>query len=145
MISSETQITNLLYRYGEYVDQADYEGAAELFAHAQIKTPMGLVNASQLLDLWNNGVLRYDGSPRTKHVITNPIIEIDEEASTATCRSTCTVFQQVDDFPLQPIICGRYDDRFERVDGKWRFQYRDYTLEDLSGDKSRHAPAWPQS
>jgi len=143
MVSAEFQITNLLYRYGEFVDQGNYEAAAELFAHAQIKTPMGMIDATQLLDQWKNGILLHDGSPRTKHVITNPIIEIDEETGTATCRSTCTVFQQVGDFPLQPILCGRYDDRFERVDGKWRFHYRDYTLEDLSGDKSRHAPAWP--
>ena len=34
-----------------------------------------------------------------------------------------TVFQQVDDFPLQPIVAGRYEDRFERVDATWDSQH----------------------
>ena len=80
-----------------------------------------------------------DGTPLTKHVITNPIVEVDEAAGTASCRSYYTVFQQTDDFPLQPVIEGRYHDEFERVDGVWRWSYRDYSLVDLVGDMSHHA------
>jgi hypothetical protein len=36
------------------------------------------------------------------------------------------------------IVAGRYDDRFERVDGRWRFSYRDYTMMDQIGDLSHH-------
>ena len=42
-----------------------------------------------------------------------------------------------DDFPLQPIIAGRYSDRFERVDGVWRFSERIIHPE-LYGDLSHH-------
>ena len=35
MVSSETQITNLLYRYAEYIDSGDFAGAASLFEHAR--------------------------------------------------------------------------------------------------------------
>jgi hypothetical protein len=48
------------------------------------------------------------------------------------------VFQQVPGEPLQPIIAGRYHDRFERIDGVWWFAARDYTLVDLVGDLTRH-------
>ncbi|EUA56422.1 snoaL-like domain protein [Mycobacterium xenopi 4042] len=101
-----------------------------------------------MLRFWRAAVVLYpDGTPRTKHVVTNPIIEIDEDAGTASCRSYYTVLQQIDDFPLQPIVVGRYHDGFERVDGAWRFCFRDYTLVDLVGDLSRHlsAPIVPGS
>jgi SnoaL-like domain len=54
-------------------------------------------------------------------VITNPIIEVDETAGTASCRSYYTVIQQTDDLPLQVIVAGRYHDQFLLVDGRWRY------------------------
>jgi hypothetical protein len=71
-------------------------------------------------------------------VTTNPIIDVDDNAGTATCRSYYTVLQQTEDLPLQTIVAGRYHDGFERVDGRWRFSYRDLTLIDMVGDVSRH-------
>ena len=78
-----------------------------------------------------------DGTPRTRHVTTNLIIDVDEEAGTGTCRSYVTVFQQTDDFPLQPVYQNRYEDRFERVDGTWRFEHR-RMCDHRPGDTSRH-------
>jgi 3-phenylpropionate/cinnamic acid dioxygenase small subunit len=138
--SSEAEIANLLYRYAEYMDGGDFAGAASLFEHAVLRVGGGdtaTTDAAGMLAFWTNLVIVYpDGTPRTKHVVTNPIIEIGD--STATCRSYYTVLQQTDDFPLQVIVSGRYHDRFERVDGRWRFSYRDYSMMDLVGDLSRH-------
>ena len=144
MASSETEIANLLYRYAECIDTGDLQGAAALFAHAEIETAAGTVDAEGVLAMWREAILLYDGVPRTKHVITNPIIEVDEAAGRAECRSLYTVFQQAGDLPLQPVICGRYHDRFERVEGRWRFCHRDYSLTDLLGDLSHHAKPWTQ-
>ena len=92
-----------------------------------------------MLRLWQSGVTVYpDGTPRTKHVVTNPIIGVDDAAGAATCRSYYTVFQQTGDFALQPIVAGRYHDQFQRVDGKWRFVFRDYSMMDMIGDVSHH-------
>jgi 3-phenylpropionate/cinnamic acid dioxygenase small subunit len=145
VLAPETQITNLLYTYAELIDTGDLEGAAHLFDHARVKMLTvddgdGTVDAAELLATWHRFIVLYpDGTPRTKHVITNPIVEVDDAAGTARCRSYYTVFQQLDGFPLQPVIAGRYDDRFERVDGAWRWSYRDYSLIDLVGDMSHHA------
>lgn len=141
---AETQITNLLYRYTECMDAGDLPGAAALFEHARIRVggpdaEHDTVDATGLLGIWKSLVVIHpDGTPRTKHVTTNPIVEVDEATGTASCRSYYTVLQQTDDFPLQTIVAGRYHDRFERVDGRWRFCYRDLTLIDLIGDVSRH-------
>lgn len=139
---AETQIANLLYRYAECIDAGDLPGAAALFEHARIRIggpDTDTIDAARLLALWKSLiVLHPDGTPRTKHVTTNPIIEVDEDAGTASCRSYYTVLQQTDEMPLQVIVAGRYHDRFERVDGRWRFSYRDLTLIDMVGDISRH-------
>jgi 3-phenylpropionate/cinnamic acid dioxygenase small subunit len=142
MIRAETEIANLLYTYAEYMDSGNFASAAGLFAHARLCVSGeddGIVDSDTMLSLWRGMVIIYpDGTPRTKHVVTNPIIDVDDEAGTATCRSYYTVLQQTDAFPLQVVVTGRYADRFERVDGRWRFTYRDYSMIDQVGDLSHH-------
>lgn len=139
-MNPETHITNLLYRYAECMDSGDLNGAAALFEHARLRvgaSDADTVDAAGMLRLWQALVIRYpDGTPRTRHLVTNPIMDID--ADRATCRSYYTVLQRTDDFPLQVVLSGRYHDRFERVGGVWRFSYRDYTLIDFVGDTSHH-------
>jgi len=65
-----------------------------------------------------------DGTPRTRHIVTNVVIEVDEQAGTAVSRSYFTALQALPDLALQPIASGRYHDRFERHDGHWRFAER---------------------
>jgi 3-phenylpropionate/cinnamic acid dioxygenase small subunit len=139
-MQAETQIANLLYRYAECIDTGDLAGAAALFEHARVRiTADQTIDAAQLLGIWKSLIILHsDGTPRTKHVTTNPLIDLDEDAGTASCRSYYTVLQQTDVLPLQPIVTGRYHDRFERVDGQWRFAYRDLTLIDMVGDVSHH-------
>lgn len=135
-----TAITNLLYTYAERMDAGDFAGAAELFRHATIKLAGdAVVDAEAILAIWESSVRRYaDGTPRTKHVTTNVIVDIDPAGDTARTRSYYTVFQQTDTLALQPIIAGRYHDTFERHDGAWRWAERDYSLVDLVGDLSQH-------
>lgn len=141
MTNSATQIANLLYRYAELMDTGDLTSVAALFDHARVKTN-GIdepADSATLLAQWRSFVKIYPcGTPRTKHVVTNPIIEIDEDKGTATCRSYYTVLQATDTLPLQVIAAGRYHDEFERVDNKWRFSFRNYTMLDLMGDLSDH-------
>jgi 3-phenylpropionate/cinnamic acid dioxygenase small subunit len=141
MSHSATEIANLLYRYAELMDAGKLEATAELFRHARIKSGAGgeLLDSAGMLERWRQMVKIHPcGTPRTKHVVTNPIIEVDETAGTASCRSYYTVLQATAVLPLQVIAAGRYHDEFERADGKWRFSYRDYTLFDLQGDLSDH-------
>lgn len=141
MSASALAITNLLYRYTEAMDAGQLEDAAELFRNARIKVRDRAepLNEAGLLALWRTHVKLYPcGTPRTKHVVTNPIIEIDDNAGKATARSYYTVYQATEGFPLQLIASGRYHDEFERMDGTWGFSYRDYSLLDLMGDMSFH-------
>ena len=87
--------------------------------------------------LVDNIIVYDDGTPRTKHVTTNLGIEVDEAGGTAVARSYFTALKALPDLPLQPIVSGRYDDRFERRGGQWRFVERRVRT-DLVGDLSRH-------
>lgn len=140
-MNHEAQISNLLYIYAEYMDQGKLDKAASLFTHAKVYTAGDdqPYDQSAMQKLWEDFVVIYPcGTPRTKHLVTNPIIELNDDATKASCRSTYTVLQQTDNLPLQIIATGRYRDEFERVDGKWRFSSRDYRLLDYTGDLSQH-------
>lgn len=137
-------IENLLYVYAERIDAGDLEGVAELFTHGRIQASpdapveRAAVGRDGVLALYRASTrIHPDGTPRTRHVTTNAIIEVDASAGTAAGRSCFTVLQQVDDFPLQPIISGRYHDTFQHLDGRWWFDTR-IMFVDLVGDLSRH-------
>lgn len=139
-MNSAVSITNLLYRYGEMMDAADFDGASELLRGATVKLTGGReIYGAEMRDIWVKMiVLDADGRPNTRHVITNPILDIDEQAGEANCRSCYTVLQCLPAFPLQIIASGRYSDRFARIDGHWQFTYRDYSMFDHQGDLSQH-------
>jgi len=135
-------ITNLLYAYGERVDAGDFAGIGDLLADARVSDESGRLDirgADAVRRLYEATTRRYPdtGTPKTKHVITNPIVEIDEVEGRAACRSHYTVFQQTDVLPLQPIIAGRYQHTFERRDGAWRITGHRFFV-DLIGDVSQH-------
>jgi len=135
-------ITNLLYGYGERVDAGDFAGIGELLADARVSDESGRLDirgAEAVRRLYEATTRLYPdtGTPKTKHVITNPIVEIDEARGSAECRSQYTVFQQTDTLPLQPIITGRYHHHFERVESVWKITTHRFFV-DLVGDISQH-------
>lgn len=141
MSTSDRAILNLLHRYAECVDDGDFDGVAALFEHADYHMAgpgSPAMRGSAVADTMRRVVRTYDGTPRTKHLVTNAIIDVDEAAGVASCRSYFTVLQAVDGtLPLQPITAGRYHDRFERHDGTWRFADRSIVIE-FVGDMSSH-------
>jgi len=135
-------VRNLLGLYCERMDAGDWDGLGELFADAVLVDEQGTEIARG-----SDGVRRlyavtkaYAGSPRTRHLTTNTVIEVDESSGTASARSAYVVFQAAPGLPLQPIITGRYRDRFRRGDdGAWSFAERSFSV-DLVGDLSHHLP-----
>ena len=144
MSSSDRAIENLLYTYAERIDAGDLEGVASLFAHGCIKPapdagPETVARGRDaVLKMYQQATRLYpDGSPRTRHLTTNAIIEVDAGADHASARSYFTVVQQTEVLPLQPIISGRYHDTFQRIQGVWWFDTR-IMLVDLVGNLKEH-------
>lgn len=136
--SDHVEIANLLAEYSERFDEGDFEGFGALFEHGTwFPTAAEGKGAGPARRWCEENVLLYDGSPRTKHVITNIRMDIDAAGGVATARSYVTVWQHLQDFPLQVIFIGRYRDRIERVDERWCFRER-LVIPDVMGDMSRH-------
>ena len=143
MDNSYQAIKNLIYTYADRIDHGDYAGLAQLFEHAVITAEAmddPIQGADNVEAMYTASTRLYPdtGTPKTKHVTTNVIIELDEANDTATAKAYYTVMQAVaGSLALQPVISGRYRDEFERVDGAWRFSKRHMYI-DLVGDLSQH-------
>ncbi len=135
-------ITSLVYTYAERIDAGDFAGIGELFAHATL-TFEGFgdaVSGREAIEaLYTRSTRRYeDGTPRTKHVMTNVIVELADDGTSATSRSYFTVLQAVPGaLALQPVIGGRYRHSYEQVSGAWRVVTM-HVIIDLVGDLAHH-------
>jgi len=135
-------IENLIYSYAERIDNGDLDGVAHLFRDGEIFSATHDVRRTgfdEVLEMYQTSTRLYESTntPQTKHLTTNVIIEIDDDREEASARSYYTVVQATDSLPLQPIISGRYKDRFRKVDNQWQFTSREMIV-DLIGDLSAH-------
>ena len=135
-------IENLIYTYADRIDAGDLEAVAELFREAEIVAPAQdsrCVGYDEVLEMYRQACRIYEstGTPLTKHITTNVIIEMDETGMEASSRSYFTVVQATEALPLQPIISGRYRDTFRKTDRGWQFIRREMHV-DLIGDCSAH-------
>lgn len=133
-------IQKLIHSYPLHLDRGELDAMAELFRHADVYMGDGEPVRSDpkaVAQAFRDFLRIYeDGTPRTRHITSNLIIEPDGEGR-AKASSYVMVFQQTKELPLQPIIGGDYRDRFEKVDGVWRFVER-YIGNDLYGNLSAH-------
>ena len=132
-------ITDLIYSYAELIDAGDFEGLGVLLGRASFggpRTPT-VSGADNIAGLFGMTTRRFpdNGTPKTRHLVLNPIVEIDGD--TATARSTFCVVQATDLVPLQPIVVGRYLDGFARDSAGWHFTSRIADVE-MVGDVSDH-------
>lgn len=139
---SRDQITEMLYRYAELIDAGDFDGVGALLGRGNF---MGVTGAEPIAKLFAATTRRFPehgNRPRTRHLVLNPIIDID--ADSARARSTFVVVQQTDTVALQPIVVGRYADTFARDEQGWYFTERTVDVEML-GDVSDHLMIDPRS
>jgi len=134
-------ITTLLYEYTERMDAADFDALADMFADAVLTNEGvdGVVTGGEAIAALYRRTNRVhaDGTLRTRHLTANPVVDVDEDAGTATARSAFVVFQQTPELRLQPIVTGRYRDRFVRAADGWRFAQR-HIIVDQVGDVREH-------
>lgn len=138
-LPSHRHIENLIGRYAELVDDGDFAGVGELFAAGTFHgSDSSFTGSEAVAGMLRDQIRLYPGgTPLTRHVTTNLMDEVDEEAGTAGARSAVTIFQATPALPLQPIMAGRYADEFRRLDGVWSFSARRVSFQ-LFGDLTHH-------
>jgi ketosteroid isomerase-like protein len=124
--SSERAIENLVSSYAFLNDDADIAGLGELFADAVCTLDGVTARGRQEVETLARSIIDVgqDGRSTTSHEITNIMIEVDEVGGSAIGRAYWTLYQAVSGNPRQPVLSGRYLDRFERRNGRWRFAER---------------------
>jgi 3-phenylpropionate/cinnamic acid dioxygenase small subunit len=134
-VEAKLAVTELLYRYAELIDAGDFDGLGALLGRGNF---MGISGADRIAKLFATTTRRFPehgNTPRTRHLVLNPIVDVDGDAATA--RSTFCVVQQTDAVALQPIVVGRYADTFARDGEGWHFTERTVDIQML-GDVSDH-------
>ena len=140
-MGDQIAISNLIYEYARLIDSGDFAGIGELFKRGKIifKDSQQITEISgskAIKELYEKTTRLYDGgTPRTHHATTNITLDID--SNFAYTFSYFTVFQQLENLPLQPIISGSYEDTFRFEDNEWHFQIREIKVS-LVGDISQH-------
>jgi SnoaL-like domain len=130
----------LVHEYAFRLDAGDLDGVAALFEHAELGSsvrPERMRGTDEARGYYRGVILYDDGTPRTMHCITNVTVDLVPNGLQASARSYFTVLQATDGIALQPIIAGKYHDRFELVGAGWRFTER-IIYPDLIGDLSKH-------
>jgi len=143
-------IRRIILTYPECVDRGNLDGVVELLTGVKMCNSNGIMapevpeeeiptlTAEDVRRMYSSGVIFYDdGLPHTKHVISNIDISFSEDCEKANSRSFYQVLQGMDDFPLQIIITGRYEDTYDLEDNRWKLRIRrEYA--DMVGDLSHH-------
>ncbi|MGV0800544.1 nuclear transport factor 2 family protein, partial [Mycolicibacterium elephantis] len=86
MTADKFAVTELLYRYAELIDAGDFDGVGRLLARATFggSGPQGVSGAENIAKLFASTTRRYPehgNTPRTRHLVLNPIVEVDGDTA----------------------------------------------------------------
>jgi hypothetical protein len=125
------EIQHLIYRYADLLDRGRVDEASALFEYAEfyiegLPDPIsraGENRMAQVFQQWISFFPTCDGRPNTRHATSNLIIEQDS-SDRARSQSYVVVLQSGSATTIQSAMGATYCDRFEKVDGHWRFSER---------------------
>jgi hypothetical protein len=145
-LSDEREIMTIVSQFAWHIDRHEWAAIGELFSDLTYTSP-GIDNTSvsgsaELAAFYEKVTTEMDrrwagdaDDAKTvghKHVFTNHVLEVSDDAMSATCRYYGTVLSFSAAKPLQPRWSGRYEDRFEKRGGRWRIvgrrQETDYPI-----------------
>ena len=107
MTDSRDEIRDVMFRYARLTDLADHDAVGEIFEHGPFRSTLGSAHGGAVLaENRKRHILTHDGSPGTRHVTTNIMIDADEEAGTARVRSYFSLFQATPSMRLRLIGAG---------------------------------------
>ncbi|KAJ4204149.1 hypothetical protein NW759_014986 [Fusarium solani] len=133
-------IQRLIYLHGHIFDSGKWDGLQELYRRARWINPGSQpLDAQALIENFRRSIILHDGSPKTHHLMHNPLIDIAPDGRTATAETIVHVLQNVPPaLPMQTILIGTYSDNFAKDEvGEWHFTQRS-TNAQFWGNVSQH-------
>jgi 3-phenylpropionate/cinnamic acid dioxygenase small subunit len=135
IVGDRDAITALVYRYAELLDGGDIDGVVALFADATWRsaaTGTVLRSPEEIRAVYER-IMPSDGTPTTRHLMSNVTIDLVDGADEATGSSYYTVLQgRGAGEPIETIVAGRYVDRYRRGSDGWTLADRVF-IADLPG------------
>jgi ketosteroid isomerase-like protein len=122
-MSDEEEISTLLQSYADRLDAGDLDGVTALFAHSTWRSSGRsevLSGSDQVRPVYVQLLASMAGAVTT-HRLSDVRVDVAPRATTAT--SGCR-WEVLAGTPPTVTLSGRYTDRFEKVDGRWRFADR---------------------
>ena len=118
------EIRQLIARYCHYVDSVQAKEVVGLFSSDAVLDMAGTkTQGAEAIEAFYEGLRGlYETSPMLHHV-TNIVIDVDGDD--AESQSYIMVVNPGN--PGTIAMTGRYEDRFRRIDGRWRFVERRMT------------------
>lgn len=141
---------DVIFGYAEAIDSGRIEDLVGLLAECRLTLPDGnvLEGGTDIATRYRDLIICYDddgkalprgstdGTPRTRHVITNLRYTFSSDVRSAEVSSYVTVYQNLDGANTL-VAGGRYVDRFELTISGWRMKAKSIFIEQ-GGDMSRH-------
>ena len=138
------QLENLMVRYTEALDAAEFDELGALFAQGQVRIEGGphdgaaAAGERDVAALYRRIVaLDEHGRTGTRHFISNLFVLVADDAATAVARSYFAVTQQTPTLALQIVACGAYRDEYRRDGAAWCFASR-HIVCDQVGELTQH-------
>jgi hypothetical protein len=124
--TARDDIAALVHGYAELLDRGDVEGVVAMFARATWRsaaTGTVLRTPDELRAVYSS-LVPDDGPIRTRHLMHNLVVELDDHAEecaeSASARCSYTVLEGEDPgSSVRILMVGRYEDRYARDDDGW--------------------------
>jgi len=123
-LEDKQAVADLLIRYGQVVDDQDADGVRELFTEdARFHSANGLMDGRGIEGVMQHLASRWDIIKTSYHITRGHILDTDQpDEATGVLFSHAEIAR--DGTPM--ISACRYDDRYRRVEGNWRFAERKF-------------------
>lgn len=140
LLEAEREVIRNLHRYAQCIDYGDEEGWVDCFAEDGVFDIRPRLQGSHQPDRKISGreelrafIARHTRAPELwhKHMIVEPIVDVDLAAGTATNRCYLFVLMEAEEMPVVRVF-GQYRDVLVRGDdGRWRFKLRIAEVESM--------------
>jgi 3-phenylpropionate/cinnamic acid dioxygenase small subunit len=123
MLEEKEEIRDLITRYCLYIDAGRYDDWVNCFTDDGVfDSPiLGRWQGKTALKQFTEKYRAWTGAAQPRHCVMNVLLQVEGNRATSECYLLMT---HATEGKTELVISGRYEDRIEKVNGKWLFKER---------------------